>query len=64
MAAAAAGAAAGITTLTELVAWVAKAAEDRLYDTLAGSVTAGQARALDSVLEVEAGWRRSPARPE
>ena len=49
----------GVTTLTELVAEVRKAADDRLHETLAGSVTAGQARALETVLEVAPGRRRS-----
>ncbi|MFC5268097.1 DUF4158 domain-containing protein [Kribbella qitaiheensis] len=49
----------GVTTLTELVASVRKAAEERLYDTLAAAVTAEQTRALEAVLEVPEGLRRS-----
>ena len=49
----------GVTTLVELVATVRQAAEDRLYDTLATSVTAGQARSLEAILEVPEGRRRS-----
>jgi TnpA family transposase len=49
----------GVTTLVELVATVRQAAEDRLYDTLATSVTAGQARSLETILEVPEGRRRS-----
>ena len=51
----------GVTTLVELVAQVRRAAEDRLHETLAGpAVTAGQAHALESVLQVAPGRRRSP----
>ena len=50
----------GVTTLVELVAQVRRAAEDRLHETLAGPVTAGQAHALESVLQVAPGRRRSP----
>ena len=49
----------GVTRLVELVATVRQAAEDRLYDTLATSVTAGQARSLEAILEVPEGRRRS-----
>ena len=50
----------GVTTLVELVAQVRRAAEDRLHETLAGpAVTAGQAHALESVLQVAPGRRRS-----
>jgi hypothetical protein len=49
----------GVTTLVELVATVRQAAEDRLYDTLATSVTAAQARSLEAILEVPEGRRRS-----
>ena len=58
----------GVTTLVELVATVRQAAEDRLYDTLAASVTAGQARSLEAILEVPEGpaarrwtWAPRPA---
>ncbi len=49
----------GVTTLVELLATVRQAAEDRLYDTLATSVTAAQARSLEAILEVPEGRRRS-----
>ena len=49
----------GVTTLVELVATVRQAAEDRLYGTLAASVTAGQARSLEAILDVPEGRRRS-----
>ena len=45
----------GVTTLVELVATVRQAAEDRLYGTLAASVTAGQARSLEAILDVPEG---------
>ena len=44
----------GVTTLVELVATVRQAAEDRLYDTLATSVTAGQARSLEGCRKLDA----------
>src|SRR5450755_2707984 len=49
----------GVTTLVGLVATVRQVAEDRLYDTVATSVTAGQARSLEAILEVPEGRRRS-----
>jgi len=49
----------GVTMLVELVAQVRRAAEDRLHEALAGPVTAGQAHALESVLQVAPGRRRS-----
>ena len=45
----------GVTRLVELVATVRQAAENRLYDTLAASVTAGQARSLEAILDVPEG---------
>ena len=49
----------GATTLIELVATVRHASDDRLFEMLAGAVTAEQARVLDSILEVPSGHRRS-----
>ncbi len=49
----------GLTTLTERVAVAREATEQRLFDTLAGAITAEQARALESVLAVPEGKRRS-----
>ena len=49
----------GVTPLVELVAEVRQAAETRLFDQLAGAVTADQAQALESVLQVPEGQRRS-----
>jgi hypothetical protein len=49
----------GATTLIELVATVRHASDDRLFEQLAGTVTTEQARALESILEVPPGQRRS-----
>jgi hypothetical protein len=49
----------GVTPLVELVAEVRQAAETRLFAQLAGAVTADQAQALESVLRVPEGQRRS-----
>jgi hypothetical protein len=49
----------GVTTLAEVVASVRNAAEQRLYAVLAGAVTAEQALALERILRVPEGRRRS-----
>src|SRR5699024_3534503 len=49
----------GLTTLTEQVAAVREAVDERLFDTLAGAVTGEQARALETMLEAPEGQRRS-----
>ncbi len=49
----------GVTTLTERVAAAREAAEQRLFDTLATAITGEQARALESILAVPEGQRRS-----
>jgi hypothetical protein len=48
-----------VTPLVELVAEVRQAAETRLFGQLAGPVTADQAQALESALQVSEGQRRS-----
>ncbi|SCG16482.1 protein of unknown function [Micromonospora echinofusca] len=48
-----------VTPLMRLVAEVRQAAETRLFDQLAGAVSAEQARLLESVLQVPEGQRRS-----
>lgn len=49
----------GLTTLSELVAGVRQAVEQRLLDTLAAQITAEQAQTLESILAVPEGKRRS-----
>jgi len=61
----------GVTTLARLVARVRDDATQRLWDTLAGLLTARQCRQLERLLTVAAGgrfsdlerWRRGPAKP-
>jgi hypothetical protein len=61
----------GVTTLARLVARVRDEATQRLWDTLAGLLTAGQCRLLEGLLNVRDGrrfsdlerWRRGPAKP-
>lgn len=61
----------GVTTLARLVARVREEATERLWDTLAGLLTAGQRRQLQRLLEVPDGrrfsdlerWRKGPATP-
>ena len=61
----------GVTTLARLVARVRDEATQRLWDTLAGLLTARQCRLLERLLTVSDGgrfsdlerWRRGPAKP-
>ena len=61
----------GVTTLARLVARVRDEATQRLWDTRAGLLTAGQCRLLERLLNVPDGgrfsdlerWRRGPAKP-
>ncbi len=61
----------GVTTLARLVARVRDEATQRLWDTLAGLLTARQRRLLERLLAVPDGgrfsdlerWRRGPAKP-
>jgi hypothetical protein len=61
----------GVTTLARLVARVREDATERLWDTLAGLLTARQCRQLERLLKVPDGgrfsdlerWRQGPAKP-
>lgn len=61
----------GVSTLARLVTRVRESATQRLYETLAGQVSAGQGRELEWVLEVPEGsrvsrlerWRHGPRNP-